>query len=260
MALAQTSIHNAQARDEYRVVAWYGVGGQGKSRFCREIANRFLKEREIVLGSLDFDLVDNRSLEQAMLTLRSQLGQHKHLSFPTFDLAFAQLFAMRRPGEHIRDVYPQLFRKGESEIVDDMIDWCDTAAAMVTEGASALVPGVNLIYKYSARLTGRLADWWSTRAARDRVRKIGELSAGELTAKLPEFFGFDLYFALEQSSCPRIVLTLDTYEKLWGGESARGAGDSLHVDQWVRKLVEQCPGVLFLVFGRDKLRWEEVRI
>jgi hypothetical protein len=52
------------------------------------------------------------------------------------------------------------------------------------------------------------------------------------------------------------VLLIDSYEKLW--EIGSAEADFFKRDEWVRELARQLPEVLWIVCGRQKLRWEEV--
>src|SRR5215216_442908 len=52
------------------------------------------------------------------------------------------------------------------------------------------------------------------------------------------------------------VLFMDTYEALWEGR--RAEGDLLAQDEWARELVNQLPEVLWVITGRERLRWEEI--
>jgi len=58
----------------------------------------------------------------------------------------------------------------------------------------------------------------------------------------------------------RAVLFIDTYEKL--SQTVDGVRDTVDASQktdaWVRELVKQLPKVLWVISGRQKLRWEEV--
>ena len=158
---------------------------------------------------------------------------------------------MDRPGENIREVYLQLFHNGESEIIDDMIDSSQSAIELALLGGSTLgVPGLNLLYKYGSRLKGRLADWWANRDVKGKLKELDDLSLSQLAERLPLYLGFDLWRACAESDCPRIVIAIDTHEKLTAGE--------LLGDLWLQKLVQETPGALILIFGRDKLRSAEV--
>lgn len=247
-----------QTREEYRVLTWYGVGGQGKSRLCREMQARLQAKGGIALGSLNFDDPAHRRLEDAMLKLRGDLRKSGSIHFPTFDLAFARLFALQRPGARIREAYPELFRKGESEVLDDLIDLAEGPLAVVAEGTALVIPGANLVYKYGARFGGRLLEWWSSQAVKTRLAELDALTAPELANQLPKCLGFDLWRAQAAENAPRIVLMIDAHEKLWGGEGAQGVGESLRTDAWLRALADEAPGALVAIFGRDRLRWGEI--
>lgn len=249
IALFERALVAPQERDHHRVICWHGVGGQGKTRLRQEICRRTANQKNVALASLDFDEPRNLKLVNAMLKLRGDLAG-RGLSFPAFDLTFARHFALERPGENIREVYPQLYRKGESEIVDDLIDWSETAIDAAVDGISLVVPGLNLLYKYSHRLSGRIADWLGSKAVIDQLKGLDQLSTPQLSERLPLYLGFDIWQALEDDSCPRIIITIDSHEKLGGGE--------LRGDIWLQTLVRETPGALILMFGRDKLRWTEL--
>ncbi len=249
MALFETAFAEPQERDDHRVICWHGVGGQGKSSLHDEIRRRVAGNPNAALAGLDFDAVRHRRLEDAMLKLRGDLAG-AGLTFPTFDFAFARHFALERPGEEIRQAYPQLYRKGESQIIDDMIDWSEAGVDALVEGVSLAVPGLNLLYRYGSRLSGRLGEWWASRGVKEKLAGLDALSISELAERLPLYLGYDIWRAQAAIGCPRITLTIDTHEKLGGGE--------LRGDKWLQVLVRETPGALILIFGRDKLRWSEL--
>ncbi|MCG6113176.1 MAG: tetratricopeptide repeat protein [Paracoccus sp.] len=249
IALFEQAFAESQERDDHRVICWHGIGGQGKSSLHDEIRRRISDNSDVALAGLDFDVPRHRRLEDAMLKLRGDLSG-RGLSFPTFDLAFARHFALERPGENIREVHPQLYRRGESQIVDDMIDWSEAGVDLAVEGISLAVPGLNLLYKYGARLTGRLRDWWASQAVKGKLVGLDEIPAAKLAERLPQYLGFDIWRSRAEIGCPRIVITIDTHEKLGQGE--------LRGDDWLQTLVRETPGALILIFGRDRLRWAEL--
>ncbi|MEM6900046.1 MAG: tetratricopeptide repeat protein [Pseudomonadota bacterium] len=248
IALFEKAFAEGQERDDHRVICWHGVGGQGKSSLHDEIRRRIASNPDVALAGLDFDVPRHRRSEDAMLKLRGDLAG-RGMSFPTFDLAFARHFALERPGENIRDIHPQLYRRGESQIIDDMLDWSEAGVDLAVEGISLAVPGLNLLYKYGARLTGRLGDWWASRAVKGKLAGLDQLSTSDLAERLPQYLGFDIWRARAEIGCPRVVITIDTHEKLAGGE--------LRGDAWLQTLVRETPGALILIFGRDRLRWVE---
>jgi tetratricopeptide (TPR) repeat protein len=123
------------------------------------------------------------------------------------------------------------------------------------------IPGFSLITKYGTKLLGKAGqtfiDWWNDRGGRT-LYDIDELSQNALLRRLPSYFGADLMDALARKRPPWIVIMLDTYEALWRGRGLRDGPGALRIDDWVRLLVQDSPGVMFIIFGRDKLRWHEI--
>jgi tetratricopeptide (TPR) repeat protein len=85
-----------------------------------------------------------------------------------------------------------------------------------------------------------------------------------IVEQLPKLWATDLKeFIVHRSSFivdRRAVLFIDSYEKLL--QTVDGVRDTVDASQktdaWVRELVKQLPEVLWVMSGRQKLRWEEV--
>jgi tetratricopeptide (TPR) repeat protein len=121
------------------------------------------------------------------------------------------------------------------------------------------VPFVSLVPKLSKVIskTDRLfREWWTKRGHQDLYRLQG-MEASEILEWLPAFWASDLKDYLEREGRPA-VLFMDTYEALWEGEGRRAEGRFFAQDAWVRELVSQLPEVLWVITGRERLRWEEL--
>ena len=81
MALFDRAFAAPQKPGDHRVITWYGVGGQGKTRLHNEIRARLAKNKKVALAGLDFHGPSHRRLENAMLKLRGDLAG-RGLSFP----------------------------------------------------------------------------------------------------------------------------------------------------------------------------------
>jgi tetratricopeptide (TPR) repeat protein len=242
--------------DRCRVLVWYGVGGQGKTalrnEFERLVSSDLAREPPVALSVLDFERPFLRNPIEAVLHLRFELAA-AGLKFPTFDIAFAQLFALEYPGADIRQRYPQLFRGRENEVLSDLLELAEAAA----DAAEKAIFGVKLLYKYGTRLAGWLGDWWASAGAREQIGRLQALPANKIREQLPAYLGADLARDVSAPGAPRVLVMLDAYEALWR-DAPRGAQENLRVDGWVRTLVEHARGALFLVFCRDQLRWSEL--
>jgi tetratricopeptide (TPR) repeat protein len=143
---------------------------------------------------------------------------------------------------------------------------------------SGKLPLIGLIPKISALVDSRQdtvdREWW-TRGERE-LEDLPQMEPGEIVGRLPKLWAADLRDCLRQGSresgvgssgisndsplstldSRRAVLFIDTYEGLW--ETGTTEAGFFKRDEWVRELVKQLPEVLWVICGRQKLRWEEV--
>ncbi len=264
-ALFMEACEAAQPADSYHVLMWYGVGGQGKSalaRECERILHRLREAapnmpnpRRYAVAKVDFEDARLRRIDEALLSLRLQLSKTSGMSFGAFDTAFARYFTLTNPGVDMRKRHPELFR-GENELLNDLLDWSEVGVEAVAEAASLAVPGMNILYKYGARLTGKVRQWWDMRG-KQVLRGLDDLHPDEIAENLPSYLGADICYAIAADETLRPVILLDTYEALWRERGQKDGDAARRADQWVRLLVQDAPGVLFCLFGRDKLRWPQ---
>jgi tetratricopeptide (TPR) repeat protein len=116
-------------------------------------------------------------------------------------------------------------------------------------------------------------EWWERRGERE-LEDIPQMEPGAIAEQLPRLWAADLKEYLGAASLKlqassqepdsplstphsrRAVLFIDSYEKLW--EIGQAEADFFKRDEWVRELVKQLPEALWIICGRQKLRWEEV--
>ena len=87
-----TALDAPQTTDNYRVLNWFGVGGQGKTALMEEF-ERILKRRHQTARDLwttrpgfaliDFDNPQNRAISTALLSLREKLIRPPDFASPS---------------------------------------------------------------------------------------------------------------------------------------------------------------------------------
>lgn len=229
---------------EHNACVFYGVGGIGKTSLRKELGRLLDKERpKTVWAVLDFSVSHYREQETALFTLRRALGEKYKIPFPSFDLAYAVYWQKTHPQTALtKENFPLLDAGG---IVTDIV------------GLFGVIPGIGLIPKVSKLvIKGKkaLEDWWTKRGNKE-LYDLPQLEPKDILERLPMFWASDLKDSLEQKDA-QAILFIDTYEALWGKE--RTEGTVFKRDEWVRELVAQLPGILWIICGREKLRWEEV--
>jgi len=254
---------------EYRILAWSAPGGQGKTALLEEF-ERILQRRNEAARSLSaprpgFALIDfnnggQRAIATALLSIREQLGRTGGLRFfPAFDTACLRYMLMTQPGTDLKDLRARMFATGS-----DVLDWLLQAVEAGGELGGLIhggLPGFSLLSKLTARLAGRAASavhaWWTASGTRV-FADIEELPQDALLRRLPSYLGADLMDILAARRCPRLVVMFDTYEALWRGYGLRDGPGAQRIDDWVRLLVQDAPGVLFVICGRDRLHWPAI--
>ena len=263
----EEALDKPQLTTEYRLSAWNGVGGQGKTALLEEF-ERILKRRTgqakersgqpVGYALIDFENANNHEIATALLALRGQLNKSAGLRFPIFDFACLRYLAMTQPEVNLKDLQARFFSTG-SEYLDSLLQALNALGEF--GGALHLMPGFSLITKYGTKLLGKAGyaytKWWNRRGIR-AFADIDELSQDALLRRLPSYFGADLTDALATEHPPRLVIMLDTYEALWRSRGLKEGPGALRIDEWVRLLVQDAPGIMFVIAGRDKLRWHEI--
>ena len=76
--------------------------------------------------------------------------------------------------------------------------------------------------------------------------------------RLPTYLGADLCDHLARPATARALIVVDTHEALWREHNLKDPVRGAKADEWLRLLVQDSPGILFCILGRDVLRWAEV--
>ncbi|MFC9973144.1 AAA family ATPase [Spirillospora sp. NPDC127200] len=207
-----------------------GVGGIGKSRLLRELAERVKTSRPV--ATLDLQVPAMRQQEDALAVLRVALGR-QGVRFDRFDIAYAVLWQRLHP--HLRLTASQLPFISESEALSQVLDG---AAGIPVFGT-----GVGLV---------RLMEKGATNARRRHLVKndptlasLDELGNSELADAVTFLFAEDL----RAGSADRgYVVFVDAYEALshWRGDSS---------DVWLRDLVAQLDQGLTVIASREPICW-----
>lgn len=251
------------------VLTFYGEGGAGKSELSRQ-----LQDWATGKGSIDhwdateqpidvavrwdfndsFGIVDPHPL---LVALRSELGAFSS-SWPAFDLAFAAFHEAAQPGTELRFRTPREGVMTLSDVVTGLVGDALAVGGMgVTGGASAGVVSIgrHLLTKVKTNttisrtvrrfdgLSQLIADAESLQADRERIAVVASRIMFMLNREIE---------AMAPAERPTVVVFVDHMERLQipGG---RHLGEAV-----LNRLVSRAPWILFVVTGRNSLRWHQV--
>ncbi|MDD2775677.1 MAG: tetratricopeptide repeat protein [Gallionella sp.] len=250
-ALFQDQLAAPQAREEYRVLNFSGIGGLGKSALCGEF-EKHLKTFELetpilAWAKVNFQNSSQRSSTAALLALRMQLAETGHIRFPAFDIAFARYFALNQAGRDLKHHHPELFRQPH--------DLLQSASAVI--GALSGISFLDALIKGAYKAEEQLYLYhWRERCGNHLLQSIENLTELQLENELPKYFGADIDDWLQNPDATdrRVALLYDTYEALWELQPNKADGN---VDAWVQTLIAETPAVLHVILGRETLVWDK---
>ncbi len=240
--------------DGYRLLVFYGVGGQGKTALRRELTKRLADEepRRHRFGAVDFHVETYRNPAPGLLELRRQLRESGRIRTWVFDAAIARYWALAYPGEDLNQALGDLLNDADgirgdwAESGRDLLD----AAEDVPLGVGQTVKVINRIYR-----------WHKARGAQRvcaALTDLPNLEADQIAERLPAYLGLDLQtHRADHPEQAAPVLFLDTYEALWSDRPDKTGLAAGETDAWVRELIADAPGCLFVILGRERLCWHE---
>lgn len=234
---------STKIKDEHKLVVYYGVGGIGKTTLRKELGKRLETEKpETVWTAIDLDTPTYREQETALFVLRNQLHEKFKINFPSFDIAYTVYWQKTHPQTPMtKDNFPLL------------------TGANVVAGIMRVVgemPYIGFVPKLTkAFMTGGnvFREWWKKRGEKE-LANLPTLEPKEISLRMPMFWASDMKDFLEEKK-KDAVLFLDTYEALW--ENLKADGGFFMRDEWIRELVSHLPEVVWVICGREKLRWYE---
>jgi tetratricopeptide (TPR) repeat protein len=220
--------------DEHKVLVFYGVAGIGKSRLRQELTKEFKRMKSTAITmTIDFFGSRYRTAEDGLPFIRWTLKREYNIPFPTFDIAFALYWQKSKP--HIpltKETFPLW---DETSLLGSLIE---------TFGE---IPGVDLIPKVGKviiKAPKLVQDLWK-KHSEPLLRGLSGMEAKDIEERLSACLAIDIRNHLQQERLPRpLVIFFDTYEELTK-------------DDWVRNLVAELPEVLWIITGRERLRWAE---
>ncbi|MBN2541755.1 tetratricopeptide repeat protein [bacterium] len=233
----------AKPREENRILSYYGVGGIGKTTLRKELG-RILDDKypNTLWTILDFDTPTHRDEETALFWLRKSFFRKYKIGFPSFEIAYGFLWQKTRPQIPLTKDNCSLIDEGG--LLSDVLDVAGDVPGIdiISAGVRAIVQGQK-----------HIRDWWKKRG-QSEIYKLTDMEPREILERLPMYWASDFKDFINSRGLSSVMF-LDTYEAMWEGE--RAEAKVFTRDEWVRELVAQLPEVLWVICGREKLRWGE---
>jgi hypothetical protein len=224
------------------VIVFYGIGGIGKTSLRRRLTALVDSRPDTIPVVLDFQVSSFRTPGTALSALRRTLVEEHKVRFPTFDIAYAAFWEKTHPGSRLAEE--------ESGLLKTSNDIAQIVGSLGVTSVVQLIPKLAIAVNKGS---GYLREWWLRRGSRE-LKDLPELESAEIAERLPMFWAADLKDHLTRQNAS-VVVFVDAYELL--GEGARTEAGLAERDHWVREWVAHLPNVLWVISGRERLRWTD---
>lgn len=223
------------------VLSYYGIGGIGKTRLLKKLMEEMEEKLpHPVYAYIDFEITQES--RRTLSRLKSKLQEKAKFTFPLFDLG--EYVYAKKTGEQADSPEVQQLTEKSPFLnlvlsIADNIPVVGIAAKVLTLADQSVAYLRNYLNTHSRELS-----------------KIEYLEPEALYRYLPVLFSLDMANNMKNATEP-VVIFLDTYERLVNELSQ--VGEPLKQDEWIRGedgIVQRIPGVLWVIAGREKLKWE----
>lgn len=230
--------------NEIKIISYYGIGGIGKSSLLKQIGYELNKEIIKPLY-ISVDLEDSSDQLSILLKIRNLLQLKYGFQFPMFDLAYYTY--MKKQGSLIKVDEVDSFLSN-SPLLNSILD-----LTSFLPGAGTIVA----VMKGLDSIGGSIGSYFKKRKI--ELCEIKNDEADKIINNLPYYISCDIERNLENYKEP-LVFLIDSYQVLVN--ELASIGNPLDKDKWLRDeergLIVNIPNTLWIIGGRDKLKWEKI--
>lgn len=241
-SLIELMIQENELQPKHHVLVYYGIGGIGKSRLQRNLSDTLKSDyNNIPMATIDFANSMYLSPARTLLELACTFKNWHPRAFPHFFMAYALYFKKSYPNVRLSE--EKLLKSDNWNLIAEAIGILDPL------NFTSIIPDVvNRAYRLASKIG-------LDKEAKSALNDLENLTSSEIEKKLPAFWAYDYQKMKTKLNNELSVIFFDSYEALWGTETNDIA--KFCVDSWIRELIAQLPGVLFVVFSREFIDWSE---
>ena len=249
------------APDHATVIVFHGIGGQGKTALCQELAQNALGQKThrqtLRVALLDLHSRSISAPERLLVWIRNAFSE-AGIVFPCFDFALAITWAASRSDEPPPVLHNRWLSRHKSEFGEAGTEVL-TAITDLLGGLAAQVPIFGAIFR---SIGGWVIKKGYARFLHLRRNELAELyrdgqlkSPQELSDLLPWMLAQDLNHHVSGHPDERIVLLIDEYERVFDQGGAAVTWRQNPFDRHIRVLIQETNSLLAVVFAREPLPW-----
>ena len=240
---------DGKEKNTYKVLAFYGMGGIGKTSLRDHLCDMIKKNEElkkhVVYSYIDFQTdfpKDMISKDVFYRLISDRFHKNFGIKFTIFSLAYIIYLKKLNPNLELKKHTLPFAEEGD--ILSGIIEFLSESVGSIAGITTKIVA-----YAYKN---------YSNFFLDDNIKKeLVELENQEvcnIEQELSRFFAYDLANFKKENPNKKVAIFFDTYELLCKTQPTDA--EKLKQDEWIRDFIEQNKNVLFVISGREKLIWE----
>lgn len=222
----------------FKVVGIYGIGGIGKSWLINELKEGLKNKLSAVKSQLiavSFEIEGCQQILRNLIQLRRAFQD----SCTVFDYA---LMTYWDKAGCIEQLDNEFMYKIRSNFLAGLADTVVGTGLNAFPGSPG-IPSINDIFESVGILIQKSQQF----GLRNLLKTVSQLEPQELIEKMPQYLGFDMERLTRKRSCV-LVFLCDSYQQSIPYNESK---------EWLMDLISEIHRGLFVITGREKLKWDD---
>lgn len=229
---------------EYNVLMFYGIGGVGKSMLLNENEQAFKKIfANSIIFSVDLHDASKRTIDSTILEFVENCS-NKKIKFDAFNLAYTLYFSKKHAGEEYG--WNRSFVNNDFNLFFKILGVFDNGA-------------IEAVFDIIGKIVNFAKKKSLDEAVLEDLKHFDSLCLSEIEQRLPAYFHYDIARFVADNPDTHILFSVDTFEALNVQQT-----EEIHRrknEEWIQDIIsyfnnDSIPNCRFVIYGRDKLAWE----
>ena len=240
---------DGKEKSTYKVLAFYGMGGIGKTSLREHLCDMIKKDEElkeqVVYSYIDFQTdfsKDMISKDVFYRLISDRFHKNFGIKFTIFSLAYIIYLKKLNPNLELKKHTLPFAEEGD--ILSGIIEFLSESVGSIAGITTKIVA-----YAYK-----NYSNFFLDDNIKNELVKLENQELYKIEQELSRFFAYDLANFKKENPNKKVAIFFDTYELLCKTQPTDA--EKLKQDEWIRDFIEQNKNVLFVISGREKLIWE----
>lgn len=219
-------------RDSYKVLSFYGPAGIGKSSLIKYLQQLIMERNDICYATIDLSLPHVNEVSNFLVSLHNQLHEKYLIDFPAFEIAYALYIKKINPKINFNDNKTFKNFKFVSELTELLTN----------------LPVIGLMPRFIKILGEKYISSWKN-YGEEAFLHLLDMDPAMIEKYLPALWAKDLKSEMGNDN-QKFIVFIDNYVELLGTSR-----NDEYAYEWLRELVINLPEILWVIAGREALRW-----